>query len=111
MEIRKLNAGDLHKLLEIAGKLASDSLIEIMRSEQKVNEIQAGFAFVSAALKYANKDIKELLCSLAGLKLTEYEQQAFDFPIQVIEKVAEQEDINKVFLRVKGLMKIFGLKS
>lgn len=110
MEVRALNAGDFHTLVNIAGKISSDALIEITRSSTQINEIQAGFAFITAAMKYANSDIKGLLCSLVGLEPGDYDKQPFDFPIQIIEKVAEQEDLQTVFLRVKGLMKVLGMK-
>ena len=103
IQVRKLNSGDFHKLLKIAGKMGNNALVSLVKQTQVTN-FSAGMAFVSAALECASEDIKALLCDLTGLTIEQYDQQEFDFPIDVMEKVFEQQDMGKVFLRVKGLM-------
>lgn len=103
VKVRKLNSGDFHKLLKIAGKMGNDALLSLVKQSQVTN-FSAGMAFVSSALKCASEDIKELLCDLTGLTIEEYDQQEFDFPLDVLEVVFAQQDMGKVFLRLKGLM-------
>jgi hypothetical protein len=98
------------KCVAIAGKIgfkAKEALV--VKQGEELNSIQVGLAFFSVAMQYAETDFKELLASIAEMSVEEFEQQPFDFPITILEHLAETEDLKSFLERVQTLAKkVFG---
>ena len=108
LQVRRLKTGDFLKIAGMIGQMSTDVIRNMTAT---TTEYQAGILFLSSALKQCEKEIKELLADLVGKKPEEFAEMPFDVPIQILDAVAEQEDMQKVFLQLKGLMKKFFPKS
>lgn len=64
---------------------------------------QVGVILFSNIMQHAETDFKTWLADIAGMSVEEFEQMPFDYPLEVIEQIAEQEDLNGFLQRVKGL--------
>jgi hypothetical protein len=106
MEIRKLNALDLMNVVTILGKVGTN-----LKLSDDMSNTQLGIQFISVACQYAQKEVSELLASLAGMSMEEFQQQDIDFPLDVIEQLAEQEDLKSFFMRAGNLMKKLSKKQ
>jgi len=102
MEVRKLTAKDVFTVASILGKCGQEAT-KIMGSLDSKNESAIGLTFISIALQYAEKDIKEWLCSLVGKTSDEFDNLPLDAPLEIVEKLFEQEDIPRFFERARGL--------
>jgi hypothetical protein len=98
--MRKLNAQDLFKTATILGKIGTHLKVGSNMTPQEI-----GINFFSSALQYAESDLKSLLASISEKSLKDFEEMPFDYPIQVIEELAENEDIQSFLERVKSLAK------
>ena len=96
--MRKLNTLDLIKTSTLLGKIGKD--VEVTEG---MSNAQIGLALFSSAMRHAETDVKELLASIAEMPVSEFEKMPFDYPIQLIEEIAEQEDLNGFLQRVRGL--------
>ena len=104
--MRALNTSDLMKAVAIAGKIglkAKDSL-KTQEGEQ-MSSLAIGMTFFSVAAEHAEKDLKAFLAGIAEMSIEEFDKQPFDFPIAVIEHLAETEDLQGFLQRVTTLMK------
>jgi hypothetical protein len=106
MEIRKLNALDLMKVVTIFGKVGAN-----LKLSEEMSNTQLGVHFISVACQYAEKEVSELLASLVGMSMAEFQKQDIDFPLDVIEQLAEQEDLRSFFTRVGNLTKKLSKKQ
>lgn len=100
MELRKLNALDLMKVVTIFGKVGAN-----LKLSEEMNNTQLGIHFISIACQYAEQEVSELLASVAQMTIVEFGEQPIDFPLQVIEQLAEKEDLKSFFMRAGNLMK------
>lgn len=96
--MRKLNTSDLMTVVSIFGKVGSN-----LKTSEDMTNAQIGIHFVSVAAQYAEEDITKLLASISEMSIEQFRKQPIDFPITVIEELAEQEDLKAFFNRVKGL--------
>lgn len=104
--MRKLNTADLMKAVSIAGKIsfkAKDSFR--LKEGEEVSSLGVGMTFFGVAMEYAESEFKELLASIAEMSVEEFDKQPFDFPIEVIEHLAETEDLQGFLQRVGNLTK------
>lgn len=97
--MRKLNTLDLIKASTLLGKIGKN--IEI---PEGASNVQIGIILFSNVMQHAETDFKTWLADIAGMSVEEFEKQPFDFPLEVIEQIAEQEDLNAFLQRVRGLM-------
>lgn len=103
MDVRKLEAKDFFTIAQLLGKIGRETFSGV--DYEKVTEGQLGLLVVTACLEYAETDFKNFFASLTNTNPEEFDHLPFDAPIVVIEKLMEQEDMNQVFLRLKGLAK------
>ena len=96
--MRKLNSKDLMTVVKIVGKVGTT-----LKPEPDATEAQLGINFFASALIYAESDIKPLLASVAEMTEEEFDKMPFDYPLEVIEWLAENEDLGAFFTRVKQL--------
>lgn len=96
--MRKLNTLDLIKASTLLGKIGKN--IEI---PEGASNAQVGVILFSNIMQHAETDFKTWLADIAGMSVEEFEQMPFDYPLEVIEQIAEQEDLNGFLQRVKGL--------
>jgi uncharacterized protein YutE (UPF0331/DUF86 family) len=106
MELRKLNALDLMKVVTIFGKVGAN-----LKFSDEMSNTQLGIHFISVACQYAEKEVTELLASLAKMSVEDFGKQPIDFPIEVIESLAEKEDLKSFFTRVGNLTKKLSKKQ
>lgn len=104
MEIRRLKTKDFFTVATLLGKMASEATKEIGEGS---SASQIGTIFVSNALKFAEKDLKNWLADLAGIEPKEFDELPFDAPIDIIEQLAEREDLNSFLQRVMQLRSKF----
>jgi hypothetical protein len=86
-------------MVTIFGKIGSKVTIDPEADAQTL-----GLQLFSEGMKYAEEDIAELLAGIAEMDRDEFGRQPFDFPLQIIEEVAEKENLTLFFGRVKSLM-------
>jgi hypothetical protein len=108
MDVRRLEAKDFFSIASILGKIGKDTFSKL---EEELTESQMGLLFITNALKYAETEFKQLFASLTNTKPEDFDHLEFEAPIEVLEKIAEQEDLKKVFLRLKNLMNTFFTQS
>lgn len=99
-KMRQLNTMDLIKGSSLLGKIGKN--IEL---PENANNAQVGIAIFSAVMAHAESDLKAWLADIAEMSTEEFEKMPFDFPLEVFEKIAEKEDLNRFFERVKKLLK------
>lgn len=108
MEVRNLNTADFFIVAKILSKIGSDVIREI---DDKTNEMQAGILLLTSALERADNDVLNWLADLAGKTPEEFKEAEFDAPIAVIEALAEKEDLQRFFVRVRGLVEKISKKQ
>lgn len=106
LKVRRLKSGDFLQVASMIGQMSTDV---IRNMSSTTTEYQAGILFLSAALKQCKTEIRVLLADLleGNVTVEEFEKMPFDTPIKILDKVAEQENMQQVFLQLKGLMKKF----
>lgn len=97
--MRKLNTLDLIKGSAILGKIGKN--IDV---PENASNAQVGIAIFSAVMQHAETDFKAWLADIAEMTTEEFEKMPFDYPLEVLEKLAEQEDLSRFLERVKKLM-------
>jgi len=96
--IRNLNASDLMAVVTIFGKVGSN-----LNMQEGMTNAAMGIQFVSTACQYAEQDMTELLASISQMTVEEFKKMPIDFPLEIIEQLAEKEDLKAFFTRVKAL--------
>jgi hypothetical protein len=97
--MRKLNTLDLIKGSAILGKIGKN--IDV---PEGAGNAQVGIAIFSAVMQHAETDFKAWLADIAEMTTEEFEKMPFDYPLELLENLAEQEDLSRFFERVKKLM-------
>jgi hypothetical protein len=96
--MRKLNTSDLMTVVAIFGKVGTQ-----LKTEEGMTNAQVGIQFLATAAQYAEEDLTKLLASVSEMEVEEFKNMPIDYPIEVIEHLAENEDLQTFFTRVKGL--------
>lgn len=96
--MRNLNTSDLMTAVAIFGKVGTN-----LKTTEDMSNAQIGIHFLSIAAQFAEEDITKLLASISEMSIEEFRKQPIDYPITVIEELAEQEDLKSFFNRVKAL--------
>lgn len=94
------------KAVAIAGKISYKSKDAFKLSQgEEMTSLGVGMTFFGVAMEHAESDFKSLLASIAEMPVEEFDKQPFDFPLQVIEHLAETEDLPAFLQRVGNLTK------
>lgn len=101
MEIRRLKTKDFFTVATMLSKMAGDTMRNL--SGETNDAASVGASFISNAFKYAESDIKDWLADLAGIAKDAFDELPFDAPIEIIERLAEQENLTSFLQRVMGL--------
>lgn len=96
--MRKLNVSDLTKVVKILGKVGTN-----LNLSQEMSNAEIGLNFISTAAQYADEDLTSLLASIAEMPVEEFKKMPIDYPLEVIEELAETEDLKTFFTRAKAL--------
>ena len=108
MEIRALNAGDLHRvggmLAKISPKLVAIDMTKRDGEEQAEHATRVGKQLVPMLLQECYQDAWAWLADLSGMTVEEFNNQPIDAPMQVIEALANQEDLRGFFSRAAALI-------
>ncbi len=103
--VRPLTTLDLFKVAGMLGK-CGDDLKPIIG--EITNDQALGFMFVSAGLKYAQKDLREWFADVAGMTVEQLDKQPAVFLIDILEALAAQEDLPGFFERARTLARVLG---
>jgi hypothetical protein len=98
--MRQLNTLDLIKGSSLLGKIGKN--VEI---PEGASSAQVGIALFSAVMAHAESDFKAWLADIAEISVEEFEKKPFDYPLEVLEQIAEKEDLTRFFERAKNLLK------
>lgn len=98
--MRKLNTADLMKCATILGKVGGN-----IKLRDGATAPEIGMAFFSSALQYAETDLRALLASVAEMTEEEFDKQPFEYPLQIIEELAEKDEFTNFLERLKVLQK------
>ena len=82
----------------ILGKVGAN-----LKTADNMTNAQVGLQFLSTAAQYAEQDLTRLLANVAEMEIEEFKAMPIDYPLEVIEWLAENEDLTGFFERVKGL--------
>lgn len=96
--MRKLNTNDLIKCSALLGKIGKQ--IEL---QEGMSNAQIGITIFSTIMQYAESDFKIILADIAEMPIEEFEKQDFDFPLLILEEIAEKQDLLSFFIRVQNL--------
>ena len=96
--MRKLNTSDLMTVVSIFGKVGTQ-----LKTTEDMTNAQVGIQFLATAAQYAEEDLTKLLASVSEMEIEEFKNMPIDYPLEVIEQLAENEDLQTFFKRVKGL--------
>jgi hypothetical protein len=97
--MRKLKASDLMRIVTLLGKIGKD-----LKIEEGADPMQVGMALYALFMQYADSDITGLLADIAEMDLETFNNQPFDFPLDVIQHLTESENLPHFFGRAKTLM-------
>jgi hypothetical protein len=99
-KMRKLNSMDLIRGSSLLGKIGKN--IEI---PEGASNAQVGIAIFSAVMAHAETDLKTWLADIAEISVEEFDKKPFDYPLEIIEEIAEKEDLSRFLERAKNLLK------
>lgn len=108
IEIRRLKTKDFFQVAKILSKLGNKVMQQL---NEETNSMQAGLLLLTTALENAESDMLEWLADLAGKTPEEFEEMDFDTPLLVIEALAEKEDLNRFFVKVRALIQKYATKQ
>jgi hypothetical protein len=74
-----------------------------LKTDENMTNAQVGVQFLATAAQFAEQDLTKLLASVSEMSIEEFKAMPIDYPLEVIEYLAEQEDLQTFFKRVKGL--------
>jgi len=109
MEIRKLEVRDLFTVARMLSKVAGgvrSQLAEAMgekKGKKKVNPMELGMAMFSTLFVESEQDMKEWLASLIGKEVEEFNVMPAVVVLDLIEGLAQQDDIRDFFMRASSL--------
>jgi hypothetical protein len=104
--MRRLSTSDLIKTASLLGKIGRE-----VKLAPDMSNAEIGLVMFSAVATKADAELKELLAGIAEMTIEEFEKQPFDYPLELIEQLAEQEDLSRFFTRVKALQAKLSSKS
>lgn len=100
MEVRRLQTSDLFKVATMLSKITAGASKDVLEG---MTATQTGALFISNAFRFAETDVKAWLAELVDMSVEEFDKLPFDAPIEIVEALADQEDLASFFQRVKGL--------
>jgi hypothetical protein len=104
MQVRKLKAIDVFRVAKILSKMSKSAIQEL---KEETNELQMSYIFMTSALEQAENELLSFFADLVEMETEEFEELGVDAPIDVIEQLAEKEDLKNFLQRVRALMKKF----
>ena len=105
MELRQLQVKDVFAVARMLGKITKGARLELVSavSGEKVNPTELGIALIQSVFTEAEDDLKIWLADLASVEKTEFEKLPAATILDIVEKLAEQEDIRDFFTRASLL--------
>lgn len=105
--MRNLNTDDFFKTVEILGKVGqyANNIFDKRSETGEISSAQVAMTFFSMAMQHASKDFKELLASIAEMSIEDFNAQPFSYPLEVVEAIAETEDIKSFLQRASNFSK------
>ena len=95
-EAAKAAAGDAPALTE-----------EEIKKQKADADMERGMILFDIAMEHAETDLQKLFADLADMTLDEYQQADFDLTLEIIEQLADKEDLASFFQRAANFAKKF----
>ena len=105
MELRQLQVKDVFAVARMLGKITKGARLELVSafSGKQINPTELGVALLQSIFTEAEDDLKVWLADLASVDKAEFEKMPAVAVLDIVEKLAEQEDIRDFFTRASLL--------
>lgn len=115
MEVKRLNTQHFWGIVSMIRKGGKEAILKLQDlnkkgaapEDEKAAELERGMIIFDVAMEYAEKDLQALFADLAGMTLEEYKEAPYDLTLDIIEQLAEQEDLASFFKRAASFTKKF----
>ena len=104
IEVRPLIFDDLFAVAKIIAKATGEGM-KALANIQDAGEMEVGMAIVTVGVAHAEKETKAWLADLVGITPEELGKMPMTTAIDIVEQLAEQEDIRTFFTRANALAK------
>lgn len=109
MNVRKLNAGDLHRfgrmIQKVAPKVAKVNFQKMEGEEKSAHAERVGKEIFPILLESSYEDLWEWLASMAGKTVEEFDEMDIDAPLEIIEEIIKKEEFGNFFKKASMLLK------
>lgn len=112
MEIKRLNTQHFWSIVSMIRKGGKEAILKLQElnkgaADNQGADLERGMIIFDVAMEYAEKDLQTLFADLAGMTLEEYREAPYDVTLEIIEQLAEQEDLASFFKRAASFTKKF----
>ena len=111
VKVRDLNIKDVFAVARMLGKITKSARAEIVlaigskNAKRKVNATELGMIIVQNLCVEAEEDLKAWLADMVGQPVEEFEKLSPRVLIEIVKKLATQEDIKDFLSQVSQLVK------
>ena len=110
VKVRPLCVNDLFSVAKIIAKATGEGM-KALANMQDAGEREVGMAIVTVGVAHAEKETKAWLADLIGKKPEELGKMPMTTALDIVEQLAEQEDIKTFFTRASALAGKMGGKK
>jgi len=114
IEVRLLEVDDVFRVVRMLGKItrrAREELVELLRPDtesglaegKKADPVMVGLIIFQCLFTELEEDLKEWMASLVGKSSTEFSKMPAITVLDLIETLAQQEDMRGFFARASRL--------
>lgn len=107
IKVRPLVVDDLFAVAKIIAKATGEGM-KALASMQDASEREVGMAIVTVGVAHAEKETKAWLADLIGKTPEELGKMPMTAALDIVEQLAEQEDLRAFFTRASALAKKLG---
>ncbi len=107
LQVRALDTRDFFKIMDILRKGGKEAFQKMQNAAQQDGETSENYRtmiLLDVGMEHAQKELKELFASLAGISVEEYEKSDFDTTLTIIEHIEEHNNMASFFKRVTKLV-------
>jgi len=109
IKIRPLQIKDVFAVARMLGKITKSAREELASAikDAKADRTELGIAMIQSIFTAAEEDLKSWLADLVGKDKAEFEAMPANAVLDIVEKLAEQEDIKDFFAKASQLASRF----
>jgi len=99
VEIRELNVKDVFAVARMLGKITKGARLQLasVLTGKKPNPTEVGIVIFQSLVTEGEEDLKAWLADLIGKETAEFEAMPATVVLDIVEKLAEKEDIRDFF--------------